>query len=333
MLNQKSFSSSDPSKSFNSDIKVLRPCVEVFILTYERPVLFEESLKSVLAQDYENFQVVVSDNSVSDDTQAIVARYNDARLIYRRRKPSLQPMHHFNQVLSEVRSDYFMLFHDDDIMLPNCLSTLMQGFAGNCRLSAVGGNATMIYNNFSSNRKFICRQHGMLIRKPSDLVKQYFVSGDYSPFPSYLYYRPLISDLRMKTNCGKHADVIFLAEVCMRGSILMMQQLVMRYRQHVLQDSSSCSLPERQALIKWVCNNTTLDRKSPEVKFYRLVGLIEKTNQQEHRSVRRSFYLFYMLAILHLRHFRLQFFFLFIRLAQRVVQKICLRHNAFNRMS
>jgi len=209
----------------------------------------------------------------------------------------------------------------------------MQGFAGNCRLSAVGGNATKILNNFASNRKFICRQHGILIRKPFDLVKRYFVSGDYSPFPSYLYYRPLISELRMKTNCGKHADVIFLAEVCMRGSILMISKVIMRYRLHISQDSSKCSLPERQALIKWVCKNTALNRRSPEVKFYRLVGLIEMTKQQQHRSVRRSLYLFYLLVILHLRHFRLQFFFLFIRLAQRVVQKMFLQHNVCNRMS
>lgn len=298
------------------------PKIEVFILTYERPGLFEESLKSVLAQDYENFKVVVSDNSVSDDTQAIVAEYSDARLIYRRRKPSLQPMHHFNQVLSEVRADFFMLFHDDDIMLPNCLSTLMQGFAGNCRLSAVGGNATKILNNFASNRKFICRQKNTLIRRPEDLIRRYLSFGEYSPFPSYLYYRPFVDGLRLKTDCGKHADVVFLAEICMHGSVLMLKEVVMKYRMHSTQDSSSCVLSDRQTLINWVCQNTHLKRRNPEILLYRLVSLIEKNDQSGRSWCKRKCYLICYIFKLYLRYFQLQLFFLFIRMARRILWNI-----------
>ncbi|MDD2999571.1 MAG: glycosyltransferase family A protein, partial [Candidatus Riflebacteria bacterium] len=276
------------------------PKIQVFILTYERPELFSAALSSVLNQDYPDFEVVVSDNSKTDRTQAVVSSFNDNRIIYRRRIPSLPPMEHFNRVLDEVSADYFMLFHDDDIMKPDCLASLMRGFAAYIGLVAVGGNATMIFNRFVSSRKFICASENILIKRPSDLVRRYFTSEEYAPFPSYLYYRPSLNMLRMKTDCGKHADVIFLAQACGFGPILMLNKVVMQYRLHQAQDTAVCRLADRRALVEWACNNAGIDRKSPEVRFYRLNGLIEKVRQLKSPSARLRTRLFFAMAVLHL---------------------------------
>ncbi len=305
------------------------PFIQVFILTYERPELLAQTLKSVLAQDYANYQVVVSDNSKSDRTAALVKRFADARLMYRQRIPSLPPLQHFNQILGEVSADYFMLFHDDDLMLPGCLSDLIRGFTGSARPVAVGGNATLLLNRFASSRKYITAGRNILIRRPDDLIRRYFTSEDYAPFPSYLYCRAAMGNLRLATDRGKHADVIFLAELCRLGPLLMLNQVVMQYRLHPAQDTSICSLDDRRSLVNWACSHSEIKRQDPEVRFYRLNGLIEKTRQRKNASKRLFFRLLLAMAILHAKFFRLQFFFLFIRLAQRIIQSWVMRQKAW----
>lgn len=304
------------------------PRIQVFILTYERPELLAQTLQSVLEQDYPNYEVIVSDNSKSENTAVLINDFACDKLTYRHRVPSLPPLRHFNQILDEVDADYFMLFHDDDLMLPGCLSDLMRGFMSKCRPLAVGGNATMLFNRFASNRKYITAGRDILLKRPADLIRRYFISEDYSPFPSYLYYRPAMGDLRLLTDHGKHADVIFLAEICRRGPLLMRQKVVMQYRLHPAQDTSVCSLNDRRALVRWACEHAEIDRRSPEVRFYRLNGLIEKARQQKRSTGRRRLRLLLAMVIMHLKFFHLQFFFLFIRLAQRVIQSWGMRQNA-----
>jgi glycosyltransferase involved in cell wall biosynthesis len=52
-----------------------QPLVSILIPTHNRPEYFEIALKSALAQSYENFEVVVSDNSSDDLTARRIEPY------------------------------------------------------------------------------------------------------------------------------------------------------------------------------------------------------------------------------------------------------------------
>ena len=52
-----------------------KPLVSIMIPTYNRESLIEEALMSALAQDYENFEVVVVDNKSTDRTFDILKTY------------------------------------------------------------------------------------------------------------------------------------------------------------------------------------------------------------------------------------------------------------------
>ena len=240
-------------------------------------------------------------------------------------------MQHFNQILNEVSADYFMLFHDDDVMLPGCLNSLMHGYFRQKNIAAVGGNSAIIIKNFVCHGKlFIGSGKNVLVRNPRELLMRYFLTLYNSPFPSYLYYRPAVGDLRLPTDLGKHADVIFLAEVARRGNILMLPEVVMHYRLHESQDSAAYSFKDRRIFVNWVVGKRYFKICSPEIRFYRLIGLMQKLRKRSCNKPRLTIRLLTALAVQYVKHFRLQFFFLFIRLAQRILQNWYLQRKIAN---
>jgi hypothetical protein len=71
--------------------------------------------------------LIISDNSTNDETKAIFEKkyYNKARYIHRIPTSS----DHFNLILKEVDSEYFMMFHDDDVLLADMLQEFYENIS------------------------------------------------------------------------------------------------------------------------------------------------------------------------------------------------------------
>ncbi len=60
------------------------PLFSIVIPTFNRSSLFPLAVRSLLAQTFEDFEVIVSDNSSDDDTPAVVRQFKDPRVKYAR---------------------------------------------------------------------------------------------------------------------------------------------------------------------------------------------------------------------------------------------------------
>ena len=129
------------------------PLVQIFIATYNRPILVEKAIRSALAQDFDSFEVIVSDNSTTDETESMISVVYAGQLIYKRRKPSLLPIEHLNAILEDVTSEYFMIFHDDDLMHTNMVKELYNTLISNTDLISVGANARIITSDLMPDSK------------------------------------------------------------------------------------------------------------------------------------------------------------------------------------
>ena len=62
----------------NTGIQTNLPLVSVLIPTHERPHYFSLALASVINQTYQNIEIIISDNSCDDETEAIVKSFQAA---------------------------------------------------------------------------------------------------------------------------------------------------------------------------------------------------------------------------------------------------------------
>src|ERR1700674_4698489 len=89
-----------------------------------------EALDSLLAQDHEDIELIISDNASSDGTEAICRTYaaRDKRITYHRADVNQGAVWNFNRVFELSRGDYFMWAAYDDTRAPTfvsaCLSAL-----------------------------------------------------------------------------------------------------------------------------------------------------------------------------------------------------------------
>ena len=63
-------------------LKTQAPTVSVCIPTYRGRAAIGAAIESVLAQDFTDFELIVIDDGSPDDTDAIVERFSDSRLVY-----------------------------------------------------------------------------------------------------------------------------------------------------------------------------------------------------------------------------------------------------------
>ena len=251
------------------------PLIQIFISTHNRPNSAIKAIHSALNQNFNSFEVVVSDNSTNDETKNLVSQIINDRLVYKKRDPSLLAFDHFNVILKDVTSDFFVIFHDDDIMYSNMLNILFNGFDKQENIIAVGGNAMIVTNGENSNKKiFRSYKNNIVLTRPLDIVKQYSIRNGIVPFSSYMYKLEVAKRLNFDvTKAGKYSDVSFILELTYIGYVKFLAQPVMDYYIHKEQDSAAFSFDQMTKLIVYFCNNTGLNRKSKLIKKFRILNI------------------------------------------------------------
>lgn len=103
-----------------------RPAVSVFIATYDAAPLLRLALKSVLGQDMADFEVLVTGDGCTDDSERVVSSFGDARLTFTNRASnsgSQAAVH--NDAIPRARGEWIAYLGHDDLWLPAHLSSLL----------------------------------------------------------------------------------------------------------------------------------------------------------------------------------------------------------------
>ena len=104
------------------------PRVSVLITTFNRPVLVQEAIESVLGQDGgAPFEIVVVDDGSSGETRDALQRFGRAIRYARQENRGLNPAR--NHGLRLVQGDLIAVLDDDDIWLPFKTRTLLAALA------------------------------------------------------------------------------------------------------------------------------------------------------------------------------------------------------------
>jgi glycosyltransferase involved in cell wall biosynthesis len=97
------------------------PKVTVCIPTYNRADYLTYSVKSVLRQTYQDFELIICDDGSSDNTPEVVAGFNDTRIRYLRHPQNIGRSLNMRSGFTAATGEYFVKFDDDDGLIPEFL--------------------------------------------------------------------------------------------------------------------------------------------------------------------------------------------------------------------
>ena len=205
----------------------------------------ELALASLLAQTYENFELIISDNASTDRTESICRDYanRDARIRYYRNDTNIGLSRNQNRVIALSQGKYFLLAHHDDIRAPEYLERTLQ-------ILEADESVVICYTqtqDIDEKGKPMQREEPMLQVDSLNLRQRFqdIIRMDHICEPDFGLTR--LETLKATGLHGNYADSdrVLLAELILRGRFYRLSDCLFFRRSHALQ--STATAPNRQA--------------------------------------------------------------------------------------
>ncbi len=100
------------------------PRFSVVIPTRDRAATLRYALRTCLEQDFDDYEVVVSDNQGGPDTRAVVDEAGSPKVRYVRSPELLSMSSNWELAVSRARGEYVLVIGDDDGLMPNALAEI-----------------------------------------------------------------------------------------------------------------------------------------------------------------------------------------------------------------
>jgi glycosyltransferase involved in cell wall biosynthesis len=135
--------------------QIALPMVSILIPTYNRAATLVEAVKSALAQDYANLEVIVSDNASTDNTDKVIAPFLcDTRLCFIRQETNRGPAENWTRLLQEYASGEWAIFlaSDDFFLDKSYISKAIDIVSGNAECRCCHADLRYLYESLGTHR-------------------------------------------------------------------------------------------------------------------------------------------------------------------------------------
>ena len=116
----------------------MQPKVCIGMPVYNGAKTIKKAINSLIAQTFQNFELIISDNASDDDTANICREFvlKDKRIHYLSQSKNIGPHKNCNFLLSNATGKYFMFASDDDWRSPEFLETNIIALESNLKFVA-----------------------------------------------------------------------------------------------------------------------------------------------------------------------------------------------------
>ncbi len=204
--------------------------VSIGLPVYNGARYLARAIESLLAQDFDDFELILSDNASTDGTEAICRRYadSDRRVRYSRNPVNVGAAPNFNLAFSLSRSPYFAWAAYDDSWAPGFLRQCVAAL--DARPDAVIAHPWVRVEDFDGHA--FAEQPGEFLDETADVVERFraCVHDHWAPLAVYGLIR---SSALQKTQMFKSfmgSDKVLLAELSLLGPFIQVPGVLWTYR-------------------------------------------------------------------------------------------------------
>lgn len=130
-------------------MRLVSPIVTIMLPVYNGEATIEKTIKSLLNQTFQNFELIICLDGCVDNSNKIVRSFNDPRIVILENPINLGLAKTLNKIVyfSNSNTTYLAMAEQDDYYYPNRLELQYRFLEENCEYGLVSGLAEFISDN------------------------------------------------------------------------------------------------------------------------------------------------------------------------------------------
>jgi glycosyltransferase involved in cell wall biosynthesis len=212
------------------------PLVSVGIPAYNAGPYFEKCLKSILAQTYQNIEIIICDNASTDKSTDIVHQVSDPRIRYSRSPHLIGGHDNWNRCIEMARGEFVTIYHADDLYEPEIVREEVEFLLDNPEAGAVFSRALRIDGEDRVMEEMVLPEplRGGKILSFAETLRAMIEYGNFLVCPTFMARRSVLE------LAGRFSSVIFGTafdtgmwfQILEHAPIGVIDRPLMRYRVH-----------------------------------------------------------------------------------------------------
>ena len=205
--------------------------IDIIIPTYNRAVYHKMAIDSVLNQTFEDYHIYVLDNCSNDNTTELIKSYSSDKLTYIRNRTNIGHYGNWNKALQTGSSEFFQIFHDDDILEPYFLDSVISLLSKFKDLVFVHTGAHIINDKNEIIRHHL--KHYDATTSGNIFFENHLQKVNSIICPSAVFRREkILNKIKFDDNYPFTADVIFFLSCSRYGGVGYINKPLIKYRDH-----------------------------------------------------------------------------------------------------
>lgn len=257
-------------------VTISRPLVSVVIIAYNHEEYITQAIEGVLIQDYENLEIIISDDASSDATPEIIQRYASKypeKIRANLNEENLGVTGNCNKGLFLSRGDLICVVGGDDYFLPGKIEAQVQEFEKNEKLALCGHQVEVFYEDGSA------KNHKFRYIHPSGRGPRWVITKGV-PYcaVSIMFSRSAMPDHGFDPAIPVHSDAMMWIECLVNGGdYLYINKVFARYRRH----SMNVTIDVNQGVAERAIMFDLLKERYPHYKDWIEIGYANRVIYQK----------------------------------------------------
>lgn len=206
------------------------PKVSLVIPTYKRAQVVGQTLRTLLAQTFQDIEILVMDDGSPDETEAVIKATSDERVQYFR-KEHLGIPHIINAGLEMARGTYVMVCHDHDLYEPTMVEELAALLDRHPSASFAHSGVVIVSPDGTQERGRYVRDYPS-ISSGRDFLVDHLLPGLSSPVTALtMIRRAALDGGGLDPDFGACSDVELWLRLAEIGDVAYVQKPLMRLRE------------------------------------------------------------------------------------------------------
>lgn len=212
--------------------------VSIIMPSYNTGRYIAESIKSVQAQTYKNWELIIVDDCSTDNTDEVVAEFNDERIHYLKNKKNSGAAVSRNRALREANGRWIAFLDSDDLWYVDKLEKQIRFMQEN--------RYAFSYTNYEEINEE-SKLTGVEVTGPKRITRRGMYNYCWPGCLTVMYDANVVGLIQIK-DIKKNNDYAMWLKVCKKTDCYLLDERLAQYRKG---RSGSISTHSYMVLIKW----------------------------------------------------------------------------------